>query len=449
MRRIFPSILKNIIPSRKKSSGVTSHRIFPIQPGSFLEQLFSDQEAISFHQAMKYYQHNSSIATAVNKIAVACEQISPVLKNPDGSIEYKHDCLLKIKSPNFFETYKEFIGQLIRHYLLTNNSFVSLIGNISSPPLQLYAVKPQNVNIYQDRLDGYPNYYNISTVSPGRGKYNREENRMRVRYLDGNLLELYHIMGFSAKDINTQGDSPLEAIALEIKQQIAGKTHNVSLLNQGGRLSLVVTFKGESPSEQEFEEREQRIYETFSGSNNAGKIAVLAGEDVSISEFGKTNKDMDFVNLDEMAKNVIFLKFGVPLPLVSLDASTYNNIELATFDFFENTVLPVFSTVMDGLSKVLMPRYKLDYPDYKLTYDNTSIPVIMRQMLNEIELRKKINIESINELRDTIGKNDVEGGETIYQPATLVPLGMEEEPTLTDDEIAKLAKEYRDTEYNV
>lgn len=448
MRRIFPAIFKMIMPSQKKSSGISRQRIFPLQSGSFLEHIFSDQESVSFHEAMKYYQNNSSISTAVDKIAKACEQISPVLKNPDHSIEYEHDCLLRLKSPNFFETYKEFIGQIIRHYLLTHNSFVSLIGNIAAPPLQIHAIKPQNVNIYQNSLDGYPDYYNISNVSPGRGKYNRQEENMKARYLDGNLLELYHIMGFSAKNVNMQGDSPLEAISLEIKQQIAGKTHNVFLLNQGGRLSLVVTFQGEYPDEQEFQEREQRIYETFSGPNKAGKIAVLAGEDVKISELGKTNKDMDFANLDEIAKNVIFLRFGVPLPLVSLDASTYNNIELATFDFFENTVLPVFSTVMDGLSKVLMPRYKLEYPDYKLTYDRTSIPVVMRQMLNELDLRKKINIESINELRSTIGKDDVEGGETIYQPATLVPLGLGEETELTDDEIAKIAKEYRDREDN-
>lgn len=444
MNKILQSILKPFMKKNLSGSGSTSQSIIPLEPGSFMEYVFSDQQRISASQAMRFYRMNSSIATAVEKIAIACEQVKPVIQHPDGALDGNHEIIYKLKAPNFFETYKELIGQLVRHYLLTKNAYICLIGDIHREPLQIHALKPQNVEPYQSSLDGYPDMYLVSNTGPGRGMYKRIEQAMWARYIDTNtnLLELFHVMGFSSESINIKGDNPLESIALEIRQQIAGKKHNISVLNQGGRLSLVVTFSGEMQNEDDFQTTTQRIQESFSGPNNAGRIAVLSGDDMKVEEFGKDNKDMDFANLDEIAKNVIFLKFGVPLPLVSLDASTYNNVELATFDFFENTVLPVFSTIMDGLSKVIIPRYNLNYPDVRLTYDRASIPVLMRQMLSELDQRKKVNIETINELRDTIGREDIEGGELLYQPATLVPLGVAEGNELTDEEIKKLVSDF-------
>lgn len=437
--RLFSKVLN--IFSKKSLQTRPVAQMIPLQPGSFLEYVFSDQDRITNNQAMIFYRKNSSISTAVDKIATACEQIVPVLKLPDGKIETNHEVITRLKSPNFLETYRVFLGQLIRHYLLTHNAYINLLGSVDREPLQTYIIKPQNVSTYQSSFDGYPSRYSIANISPGRGNYDRVEKNMTARFLANEFNELYHIMGFSSEAINIHADSPLDAIALEIRQQIAGKHHNISVLNNGGRLSLVVYFKDkEAPDPDEFRERQQLVREAFAGSGNAGKIAVMMGEDVEIKEVGKTNKDMDFLNLDEVAKNVIYLKFGVPLPLISLDASTYNNIENAIFNFFENTVLPVFSTVMEGLSKVLMPRYNLEFPDYILTYDASSIPVIMRQKLLEIKTRKEINVETPNGLRSLLGKDKIDGGEVIYQPSTLVPMSAEQ-TELTDDEINRIVEQ--------
>jgi len=64
----------------------------------------------------------------------------------------------------------------------------------------------------------------------------------------------------------------------------------------------------------------------------------------------------------------------------------------------------------------------------------------MRQMLTELETRRKINIETINELRTNLpNRESIQGGEQLYQNATLVPIGSDlfTEDEMTTEELAR------------
>lgn len=403
----------------------TPHLIWPLVEGSFLDYAFRLGGRVTAEMAMYFYRTNSSVAIAVDKIASKIEQIEPVLKQRDGNLIKQHPILDLLKQPNPFDTWQEYIGKVSRHYLLKHDSHLSLLGNPDRPPLELYAIKPQNVNVVPAK-DRFPAMYSV-TIGPGRSQYNRMEQDRKVRYISiEGMKELYHIMGFSSRADELQGDSPLEAAALETRQQIQGRIHNLKLLENGGRLSLVFAFKDEDGvDDDEHQMRKNRINEDLAGQEKAGKISVISGAEVDVKEFGTTNKDMDYSVLDKTAGEAIYLRYEIPLPLVSTDASTYNNVENALFDFYENTILPHFDLLMAGHNKVLLPRYDID--DMILTYDPESINLLIRQKLKEIKLRRENNIESINELRKQLpNMEDVDGGDVIYQNATLVPLGSDD-----------------------
>lgn len=431
--------LPNWIKSRLKSSktpvvdkkGQTSSVEWPLEPGSFLEYALGYGGRISAPMAMKFYRNNSTIATAVDKIASRVEQITPILKSEDGGkIINSHPLLDLLYTPNPFDTWQEFMGKLCRHYLLTHDSHISMLGNTNMPPLEIYALKPQNVSVMA-AMDYFPASYQV-TVGPGIGRYLRTEVNRKIRFLDGPLKEIYHIMGFSSRDDELTGDSPLEAAAMEARQQIKGKLHNMSLLDNGGRLSLVVAFKdSDGIDDDEHIQRKKRINEDLGGSGNAGKIAVISGSEVEIKEVGVSNKDMDFVELDNLASQAIYLRYEIPLPLVSLSASTYDNYENAILDLYENTVLPITDTLMSGLTKAFSQRYDLN--GLYLSYDQENIKVLMRQMLKEIKQRRDINLETVNELRALLpNRESIAGGEVLYQPATLIRIG---EDSYTGDEL--------------
>jgi HK97 family phage portal protein len=445
--KIFSKKKADPVPVMEQKSAVREI-IIPLQSGSFLEYAFSGNQVVSGLQAFSMYRTTAAIATAVDMIAESVQQIRPVIKTKNGEIITDHPVLDLLDQPNGFQSYSDFIGDVVRHYLLKHDSHVIAFGNINRMPLQLYAAKPFNVIPTENQSDGYASKYDIFS-GVGSGSYKRQEQGTSIaRFYDGTLKELYHIMGFSSRSTNTEADSPLCAAALDAKQLIRGKYHNLKLLENGGRLSLLVTFKGETPSDDEHKIRKQRIVEDLTGENTGG-IAVTSAEDIDIKELGNTNKDMDYSVMNDLSSKAVYFRYRIPLPLVSNDAATYNNFEQATVALYDWAVLPTAGTCFDGLSKFIMPRSGIDPSEMWLDYDPEQIPALRSRRLQELKIRKDINVETINELRSDIpNRDDVEGGDVIYINGNLVPIGEplsldedESVPTMSDEDLAAMSSE--------
>lgn len=381
---------------------------------------------------MNFYRTNSSIATAVDCIASAFEQITPVLQTEDDKFINDHDVLSLLKRPNGFQTWQEFAGMLSRHYLITADSHITALGIVANPPIEIYSVKPLNVTPLEDFRDSFPKSYMV-VQGVGNGNYVRTRQKKEERFYASNLLELYHIMGFSSRTSNTEGDSLLQAAALEARQQIEGRVHNLKLLRNGGRLSLIFNFKGDDRliDDDEHQKRKDRINEDFSGSDNASKIAVISGTEVDIEEVGKTPKDMDYAKLDESASYAVYLRYKIPLALISMKASTFNNLKTGIGFLYDVAVLPHADIMFAGLSKMLLPRYGLDPSKVRITYDPDSITALKERLIDLVKARKEIGAETPNEIRALLAREPVEGGDILYQPANLVAVG--EDLLITDN----------------
>lgn len=409
-----------------KSAGKTVE--IPIQRGSLLDLVFGTGR-MTAQSAMHFYQQSSSVAIAVDLIADEIEHIMPVLMDESGKFISDHEALRLLRSPNGFDTWSGFIGAAARSYLLTREAYYYAGGGVSRPPLELYAVKPQNISNIENAADRYPQNF-LVTSGPASGSYVRQQRAKKVNFYDGNLRELFRVHGFSSRPDETRADSPLEAVALEARQQIQGRVHNLSLLENGGRLSLIVQFK-DSLQEDELIARRDAINNVLSGAANAGKIATVSSADMEIHEAGTTNKDMDYANLDAVAREALFLRYKIPLPLVSNDASTDNNMEHAVFHLYDRAVLPLADVLLDGLGRFLLPRYGLDPGRVSLTYNPESIEALVARRVKMLMDRKSLGVETVNELRAQLpNREPIEGGDLLYQPATLVPVGRD---LFTDD----------------
>ena len=401
-----------------------------ISSGSFLEQaLFGGR--VTPHRAANFYRTSSAVAIAVDTIAKEIEQIEPVVELADGSLSDEHPVLTLLSRPNEFEDYRSFIGQLARNFLLNHDSFIYFEGAVNRPPINLFAINNQNVSVMENGSDGYSQSYLVSSGF-GVGSYKRTTFGRTVKFLDGNLKQLYQIHGYSSRSSNSQADSPLEAAALEAQQQIKGKTHNLKIIENGGRLSLAVLIKGENPpTEEQFEAIERKANEKYAGSNNAGAIAVFGAQDLDIKEMGQTNKDMDFASMEKSSANAIYMRYGVPLPIISPDRQTYNNFDRAIEDLYDRAVIPYTKILFSGLTKVLRERFGQD-SFVGITYNPEKISALRTRLLSELKIRKEINVETTNELRQGLpGREPLEGGDVYYQPANLIPVG---EDLFTNDD---------------
>jgi HK97 family phage portal protein len=411
-----------------KSGGRVSE--IPIQRGSLMDMIFGNGR-MTPQAAMEFYRTSSSVAIAVDMIADEVEHLEPVIRTEDGKYIQDHDLLRLLKSPNGFDNWSGFIGASARHYLLTRECFYYGGGGISRPPLEMFAVKPQTISTIENAADRYPQ---IFMVTDGRasGTYTRLEKARKVNYFDGGLRELFRVHGFSSRTDETRADSPLEAVALEAKQQIQGRVHNLALLDNGGRLSLIVQFK-DAMSEDEHIARRDSLNRTLSGAGNAGRIAVVSSSDMEIKEAGTNNKDMDYAVLDQVAREALFLRYKIPLPLVSNDAATDNNMSHAVFQLYDRCVLPLADVLLDGLGRFLLPRYGLDPARACITFNPESIDALVSRRVDMLLARQKLGVETINELRAQLpNREPIEGGDVLYQPSTMVPVGVD---LFTDDNV--------------
>ena len=447
LKKVWPLKFKTSPVSEKKGSGYRRLGSIPVERGSFLEFALGisiDQYGFSYlsnYRAMKFYRQSSAVATAVDCISDEIENIKPVISTEDGKLSSNHDILRRLKVPNDYEMYQDFIGQTARSYLITGDVYWFGGGTITRPPVVLFCEKPHNVNTIE-ALNGYTQTFNVYR-GVGTGSFTKERTpKMGIRYYDGGMRELFNLRRYSSRYHTTHGDSPLLAAALEVAQQVLNRVHNVSVLENGGRLSMVVQFK-DTTDDDEHQDRKRKINEQLGGSSNAGNIAVISSQEMEIQEFGKTNKDMDFYNLDQVARHAIYSRYKVPLPLISQDASTFNNMEQAVYHLYDFAVIPLYNRLMSGLTRFLFPRYGLDPDRVFLTYNPEEVEALKMRRVEQLTKRKELGVETINEIREGLpNRESIQGGNVLYQPANLVPVGTDlftGDNATTEEEMERLA----------
>lgn len=390
--------------------------------------LGTDTLTITPTQSLKTYSQSTAVATPVNMVADAFACIVPILKNTrtrEITTDHPVLALLRRPSPWFDGTLlQEFLA---KEYLITGETGMVALGNINRPPLELQPISARNFTPSEGR-NGYAMQWTISDNSLPGGYDLRMLNK-RARYLQGSLREFKHIRNYSTRDNSLlRGQSPLVSAAAEARQHILGNTHNVSLLENGGKVSLVFHFDADM-SDDDFEATKERVRQQYGGTSKAGQIGVTAGGQLDIKEVGVNNKDMDFANLQQMVKQAVALHYKVPLPLVTTDASTFDNYTQAKVALYDDAVLPMADRLYAHLSELLLPRFGVDPSEFQISYDIDQITALAKRRTEELAKRKEIGIETVNELRTTTGKEPVEGGDTLYQPASMVPLG---QPMLGD-----------------
>ena len=408
-----------------KNQPITQSMIINDLAGDFLGSSLLG-ETITNQKAFQFYRQNSSVATAVDMIADAFEQIEPIIEFADGRIQGDGAVIELLKNPNAYQTWSDFAARISRHYLLTNQTHFYGIGNVSLKPIEIYPIKPTNISVTTGE-DEYVDTFYVG-FGVGSGSYFRTLSKERImRYYDGTLRELYRISGFSSMSTDASADSPLQAAALETNQQIKGRIHNLKVLSNGGRLSLLIVFKEEFLNSDEHLQRTQRINETFGGAENAGKIGVMSGGDIQeVREMGNSNRDMDYVQLDQVASQAIYFRYKIPLPLITTSASTFNNMQTAIEMLYDFAVLPLADKLFSGLSRFLLPRFGIDQNSARITFNPDSLQSLKTRRLEELLKRKTIGVETINELRESIPNRDaIPEADVLYQSATLIPIGMD------------------------
>lgn len=368
-------------------------------------------------QAFKFYRECQAVATVIDIIAESIADL-PLFLEISGKVFDQHEILDFLNKPHDEYTGRLFKTTLATHFLLAGTGYVFAGGNFRNKPLQLAPISPRNVSPTKGG-DGFVDNFVVSGMMYS-GNYAKNRWLGRRVFLASPLMQLKQIRRFSTED-NSQidGESKLAAAAMDVRQNLQGSKHNLKTLTKGGRLTLLFSIKDEMSSEK-FQETKNMIMAQYSG-DQGNSIGVVNANQIDVQEMGLNNRDMEFAALQGMTEKAIAKRYGVPLPLISDDAATYNNLATAYQALYDNASFPVCNQLLDGLGDLLFPRYKLDPSKARFRIDEAQIPAIAMRQAEIAEKKRKAGVYKDNEIRGDMGLAPIGDGDVIYRPANLLP----------------------------
>jgi phage portal protein BeeE len=178
----------------------------------------------------------------------------------------------------------------------------------------------------------------------------------------------------------------------------------------------------EESGEDQVKEIKKQIQAFYSGSQNAGNV-IVTNSLKEFKELSLNNKEMEYSKLNEAARNSMYNALEIPASFFDNKASTFNNKLNDRMNLYIFAVMPIADRLTEEYTKALMPRYK-NGDMWEITYIPRNITALA-PLFDESVLRKgKTGIFTINELRDDYGLGGIgSGGDSLYQPLNLVPLG--------------------------
>lgn len=390
--------------------------------------------------AKEGYVENAVVYRCINEIANGASAVKFKLMRGDQPIE-DSPLLDLLERPNPNCSQSEYFEKLYSYLLLSGNSYMLRIGPQGGMPTELYNLRPDRIKIKTKK-----------THMPLAYEY-WVDGRIKTTYdidpLTGQS-DVKHIKMFHPLDDNF-GLSPIMPSASDIDQHNLSARHNTHLLVNGARPSGAVIYKPRDEvgamtmlTDGQREQLRKDLQQRFTGADNAGRTMILEG-DFDYKEMGLSPKDMDFAQMKNLSARDIALAFGVPAQLVGIpDAQTYSNMAEARLALYEETIIPLLRHIESDLNEWLVPLFG---EDLTLKYDVDSIPAVTerRRMVTDNILRAvNEGVITRNEARERLGLEPITGGDEVYIPANLFPLGSpvpQPPQPATSDEAEKIAEE--------
>ena len=408
---------------RRKESPPPEQKALSVGGYYFGSRLLTPAAASYGRLAREGYGQNAVAFACANRIAGAVASVELHLFQEKGETTdrvTKSDLLTLLDRPNPLQSGREFLGHLASYYALSGNAYVHgagirANGSGKTPPKQLFLLSPGHVTVESGRYAGIPKEYVYKPDASTRTAFPVDQLSARS--------EVLHVKTFNPVS-PWYGMAPMDAAALAIDMHNAGNVWNYSLLKQGARPSGALIAKGKDGqqtnlSDEQFSRLKGMLDEEYSGAGNIGKPLLLEGG-LEWQEMSLNPKDMDFLEGKHSAAREIALAFGVPPQLLGIPGdNTYSNYEQATLAFWTETVLPVLQLVIGGLNRWLTPHYG---DDLYLWYDEEMIPALEPLRKAKSDRVNAATYMKINEKRQAMGLDDVEGGDVVFVPSTNVPL---------------------------
>ena len=169
-----------------------------------------------------------------------------------------------------------------------------------------------------------------------------------------------------------KGQSPLESVRGWVQMQLDMVEFNHQLFKHGFLVSNLAFFL-ESPLPGDIELFQERLADRYSGMENAQR-PIIAPSQGSVQNLGLSNRDMEFIQGIQLAKEQVADSLGVPEEMFAgAQHPTFSNREAAIKDFYANTVTQEWDLLASEMQEQFVPTLPRGYQDVVLRFDTAEI----------------------------------------------------------------------------
>lgn len=379
-----------------------------LRPASWAPRNYEAFSKEAYEQVAWVYACINAIATSVASVKwnlyEKTRDNKPVMIN-------EHPLIRLINRPNKFMTRYEFFEAWAGYLAISGNSYWELAGLNQQQPTELYALRPDKIEIIPDSKNFI-------------GGYKYIEGAQSVIY---NTDEIIHYKFFSPTNY-LYGLSPIQVAAKIVDTENAMVELNKKLIDNGLKPEGAFVTDGKL-SEESFRRLKEQIRVEYFDTTQRG-TPMLLESGLKWQQIGISGKDMEFLSLKKMNRVDICSVFDVPPEIIGdKEHATYSNYQEARKSFWEETIIPRYlDRLKEKMNNELVPRYG---DRLVLDYDLSNIPA-MRENYNQLVdsayklWQMGVPLNQINE-RLGLGFDTIPGGDTGYISSSVLPVGAGEE----------------------
>jgi HK97 family phage portal protein len=373
------------------------------------------------------YHLNVIVYRAVAEIARAVGDLEIEVVNAKGDIIENHPALQLLSRPNPTQGGDGLLRDLFTFYLILGEMACVRYPE-AGRPAELWCLSPEFLD-----------------VKPGRGgiasAYVYEQNNSKltfqVKYPSGQCQVFFQKMHNPAD--YWRGQSPLFAASLAADTHNAGLRWNYSVLKNSARPSGLIQM-GEGAGGEIVARLKEWFKAALQGERNAGEIPVLP-HGTTWMPMSENAKDMDFINTMKEAAKLIASAYGVPLPLIDNDASTFNNLEQAKERLYTDTVLPLAREFLSQFGNWLLPFYG-EGLRFQINEDKIgALEGIRTRLYERMAKAVQAGILTVDEAREALGYDplgdDDMSPDDLAAAAAAIGYGKPKEPEPEEDDDEK------------
>lgn len=357
--------------------------------------------------------YSTWVYSAVNLIARAVAGIDLRLyerkkKGKEWVIEEvtEHEVLSLLHEVNPFYTRYQLIDITSIYLGLSGEAYWALIRvpEKTGKPAQIWPLRPDWVSVVADKKE-FIKEYKYGPIQGGEVTFRRED-----------------IIPFKEFDPTNphRGKGAVQAGSMIIDIDTFSDEMNRNFFYNSA-LPYIVFMSEESPTEEQKKRFLQDIQNRFGGRRNAHKVMALWGKGWKVDKFGESMKELDFINSKQYLRDEILAQWHVSKANIGLVEDVNRaNLEASNIRLMRDVIKPKMTRFVAHLNEFLLPNWEDE--DLFLDFENP-VPEDTELKLKMYESGLTNGWLTINEVRELENRPPAKGGDVIFLPFNLQPVG--------------------------